>query len=239
MGEKKIVGRVITATRTVRPPLPLRSGFPQESRLLLFFPHALCEVRRFPSRKNAASRLPLLACVSNVVNVCACARYVTYLSRARARAFFCIAVLVVLRGRASIEIGENGQRKRKIARFPCDRHPIEIGNRGHVIAHGAPTASSPLAVLLERGGVGTWHGEIGKTWGLLYWCRSGRSDHRVPGHRPCYPSSVLCWCHAQKHPMPPSMVSLNELRTKKSPLVTVSQHRLAFVWTSSGVGSSI
>jgi hypothetical protein len=56
--------------------------------------------------------------------------------------------------RGHIEIEENGQRKRKIARFPCDRHPISIGGHArHRPSHAA--AHSPACVW------GTPHAKLG------------------------------------------------------------------------------
>ncbi|KAH9058774.1 hypothetical protein EDB87DRAFT_1738977 [Lactarius vividus] len=148
------------------PPLRLPAGVPSPS-LPSPPPHALCEARRFPSRKK-------YSIATSTTGLCVeCSKHIPGVPS---------------------RLGRMGQRKRKIARFPCDRHPIEIGG-GARHRPGAmpcvPTASSTWAgVSFERGCVGGRGTLESENLGLLYWCRSG---HRVPGHRPerlCCPSSV-------------------------------------------------
>lgn len=181
-----------------------------ESRLLLFPPPTRsAKHRRFPSRKKCSIATSTTGlCVECSKRVCVacdqCAR--AFFLHSSSSSFFSV-------GRPS-RFGENGQRKRKIARFPCDRHPIEIGGTSSPMARPLP---APL-VLLERGCV-----EGGR--GTLKSEKLGAAVLPVVQvWPPCtWPSTVLplfcvfCWCHAQKHPIPPSMVSLNELRTKKKP----------------------
>ncbi|KAH9046920.1 hypothetical protein EDB84DRAFT_576786 [Lactarius hengduanensis] len=188
-----------------------------ESRLLLFSPHALCEARRFPSRKKCSIATSTTGlCVSNVVNF---------------SSFFSV-------GRPTSRFGENGQRKRKIARFPCDRHPIEIGGTSSPMARPLP---APLGMVCccwnGGGGRGTLKSEKKNLGLVLYWCRSGRSDHRVPAVLPLF-CVLLVPCSETSDPPFDGFPERAENEKKKAHL-SLSTSNIAFVWTNSGVGSSI
>ncbi|KAH8993342.1 hypothetical protein EDB86DRAFT_1385469 [Lactarius hatsudake] len=200
------------------PPLRLPAGIPSS---LPPHPRALRSSEISFSEKNAASRLPLPACVSNVVNVCACA--CVFLSSS----FFSV-------GHPS-RFGENGQRKRKIARFPCDRHPIEIGGTSSPMARPLPAPLGLERCVVGTGVVGTWHAEIGKkNLGLLYWC-----THHVPGHRPYFPLFCVLLVPCSETSDPPFDGFPERAENEKKPTCHYCQPAFAFVWTNSGIGSSI
>ena len=121
--------------------------------------------------------------------------------------------------RVHIEIGENGQRKRKIARFPCDRLPISIGGEGrhHRIAQAICLRLRPA--LAWDGPAGVWGRrtlKLGKTLGAavmvqglagltIVYCSALASTGAVVIIRVVFPptSSVFCWCRALKLRSPP------------------------------------